>query len=291
VTSLVGSIERPSRLAPQAHTGPGVPAMTLSSQSFTAVTNFFFGRSGIRLGPDKHALVQGRLQRLATEAGQGDINHYVRSVLAGSDGAELTRVVDRLTTNETYFFREPQHFQFLGNLLSEPRSGKPLRVWSAASSSGEEAYSISMVLHDRIKGACPWEVIGTDLSTQVVDTARTGLYPIDRAEGIPEYYRNRFCMRGRGDYEGKMLMSKELRQRVKFMTANLLEPLPDVGMFDVIFLRNVLIYFDVPTKTEIVNRVIRQLNPGGFLLSGHSESLANLNVPLRTVQTAVYTQA
>jgi chemotaxis protein methyltransferase CheR len=291
VTSPVGSIERPARAGPGVHTGPGVPAMTLSSQSFTAVTNFFFERSGIRLGPDKHALVQGRLQRLANEAGHGDINHFVRSVLSGSDPAELTRVVDRLTTNETYFFREPQHFTFLGNMLAEPRAGRPLRVWSGASSSGEEAYSIAMVLQDRLKGSCPWEVIGTDLSTQVVDTARSGLYPIERAEGIPDYYRNRFCLRGRGDYEGKMLIARELRQRVNFMTANLLEPLPDVGMFDVIFLRNVLIYFDMPTKTEIVKRVIRQLNPGGFLLSGHSESLANLDVPLRTVQTAVYTQA
>ena len=291
MTSLVGSIERPTRSASLAHAGPGVPAMTLSPQSFTAVTNFFFERSGIRLGPEKHALVQGRLQRLATEANHGDINQYVRSVLTGSDTVELTRVVDRLTTNETYFFREPQHFQFLGNLLSEPRHGKPLRIWSAASSSGEEAYSIAMVLQDRLKGTANWEVIGTDLSTKMVDTASRGLYPIERAEGIPDYYRNQFCMRGRGEYEGKMLMAKELRQRVTFMTANLLEPLPDVGMFDVIFLRNVLIYFDVPTKAEIVKRVIQQLKPGGFLLSGHSESLANLDVPLRTVQSAVYSQA
>lgn len=265
--------------------------MALSPQSFQAVTDFFFERSGIRLGPDKHALVQGRLQRLASEASQGDINQYVRKVLGGSDPQELTRVVDRLTTNETYFFREPQHFQFLGQLLSEPRLGKPLRIWSAASSSGEEAYSIAMVLQDRLKGNSQWEVIGTDLSTSVVETARTGLYPIDRAEGIPEYYRSRFCMRGRDDYAGKMLMAKELRQRVHFMTANLLEPLPDVGMFDVIFLRNVLIYFDMSTKAEIVRRVVKQLNPGGFLLSGHSESLSNLDVPLRTLKPAIYTQS
>jgi chemotaxis protein methyltransferase CheR len=263
--------------------------MALSPQSFKAVTDYFFERSGIRLGPDKHALVQGRLQRLAAEASQGDINQYIRSVLNGSDTQALTRVVDRLTTNETYFFREPQHFQFLGQLLSEPRQGKPFRIWSAASSSGEEAYSIAMVLHDRLKSSGQWEVIGTDLSTSVVETARTGLYPIDRAEGIPEYYRSRYCLKGRDAYVGKMLMAKELRQRVHFMTANLLEPLPDVGMFDVIFLRNVLIYFDMATKTEIVKRVMKQLLPGGYLLSGHSESLSNLNVPLRTIKPAIYT--
>jgi chemotaxis protein methyltransferase CheR len=289
VTSPVGSIERPVVRHVLNGAPPGLPAMALSPQSFKAVTDYFFERSGIRLGPDKHALVQGRLQRLAAEASQGDINHYIRSVLNGSDTQELTRVVDRLTTNETYFFREPQHFQFLGQFLSEPRQGKPLRIWSAASSSGEEAYSIAMVLHDRLKSSGQWEVVGTDLSTSVVETARTGLYPIDRAEGIPEYYRSRYCLKGRDAYEGKMLMAKELRQRVHFMTANLLEPLPDVGMFDVIFLRNVLIYFDMATKAEIVKRVMKQLHPNGFLLSGHSESLSNLNVPLRTIKPAIYT--
>ena len=208
--------------------------------------------------------------------------------MSGTAPDEQTRVVDRLTTNETYFFREPQHFQFLGQLISRPPpSAHPFRVWSAASSTGEEAYSIAMVLQDRL-GQRPWEVIGTDLSTSVVDAARLGLYPISRAEGIPDYYLNRHCLKGNGKFHHKMLISKALRERVNFRVANLLEPLPNIGQFDVIYLRNVLIYFDMPTKAAIVRRVLGQLKPDGFLFSGHSESLANLDLPLTPVKTAIY---
>lgn len=265
--------------------------MTLSARNFEAVAEFFHESSGIRLGPDKHALVQGRLQRLAHEHGQRDIDGYVSWVLSGESPEELTRMVDRLTTNETYFFREPEHFQFLGRLLAQRQAAATFRVWSGASSTGEEAYSIGMVLQDRLGLNRPWEIVGTDLSTSVVATARRGLYGIDRAESIPAYYRQRFCLRGNGAFEGKMLVAKSLRERTTFLSANLLEDLPDIGMFDVIFLRNVLIYFDVALKADIVKRVLAHLKPDGYLFAGHSESLSNLDLPLRTVQTAVYQHA
>jgi chemotaxis protein methyltransferase CheR len=265
-------------------------AATLSRRHFDAVSQFFFEQSGIRLGPDKLALVQGRLQRLAADAGRSDIDDYVDWVLGGGAPGEVVKVVDKLTTNETYFFREPQHFQFLAEVLAKHRGGAPFRVWSAASSTGEEAFSIAMVLRDRL-GSAPWEVVGTDLSTSVVDTAATGLYPMSRAEGIPEYYRNRHCLRGHGRHEGQFLMARDLRERVQFLPANLLAELPPLGQFDVIFLRNVLIYFDTASKAQIVRAVMQHLAPGGHLLSGHSESLANLQLPLRTVRTAVYARA
>ena len=264
--------------------------MNLSPRDFQAVTEFFFHESGIRLGADKHALVQGRLQRLANESGRSDLDSYVAWVLSGDSPAEQIRLVDRLTTNETYFFREPQHFQFLSQLAVQYRGSAPFRVWSAASSTGEEAYSIAMVLRDRLASQ-PWEVVGTDLSTSVVQTARRGLYPLSRAEGIPDYYRSRNCLRGHGEFDGQMLIARELRDRVNFLPGNLKESLPDIGQFDVIFLRNVLIYFDTPSKCEIVRRVLGYLKPGGHLLAGHAESLSNLPLPLRTVHTAVYTHA
>lgn len=266
---------------------PGPATMHLSTSGFETVTDFFFLHSGIRLGRDKHALVQGRLQRLANESGRRDLDDYVRWVMGGGAPEEQVRLIDRLTTNETYFFREPQHFQFLSQLALQHRGGAPFRVWSAASSSGEEAYSVAMLLRDRL-GAQPWEVLGTDLSTAMVETARRGLYPLSRAEGIPDYYRSRNCLRGHGDFEGQMLMARELRDRVRFLSANLLEPLPDIGQFDVIFLRNVLIYFDAASKVEIVQRVLGQLKPAGHLFSGHAESLASLNLPVKPVRTAVY---
>ena len=263
----------------------------ISQRSFEAVVKYFESQSGIRMGPDKHALVQGRVQKMAHERGERDLDRFVAHVLDGSDEAALRQLVDRLTTNETYFFREPEHFQFLGQTVSQARPAGPFRVWSAASSSGEEAYSIAMVLADRLGLTRPWEVVGTDLSTEVVRKASQALYPITHADDVPEYYRQRYCLKGHGAHTAHMLMAKPLRERTRFMTANLLEPLPDIGSFDVIFLRNMLIYFDMETKTDIVRRVLTRLKPGGFLLPGHSESLANLSLPIKPVRTAVYQHA
>jgi chemotaxis protein methyltransferase CheR len=196
-------------------------------------------------------------------------------------------VVDKLTTNETYFFREPQHFEFLASLLAQHDGREPFRVWSAASSSGEEAYSIAMLLAEKL-GPTGWEVIGTDLSTAMVDSARRALYSMDRARHTPREYLKRHCLRGQGDFEGSLLISRALRAHVHFEPANLMEPLPNLGSFQVIFLRNVLIYFDPPGKEAIVRRVIPLLKPQGYLFTGHAESLSHLDHGLRAVRTAVY---
>lgn len=246
--------------------------------------------SGIQLSEAKRALVTGRLIKLAQARGIQDVDEYVALVLRENDPAELVKVVDKLTTNETYFFREPAHFTLLARLATKYARPEPFRVWSAASSSGEEAYSIAMVLADKL-GQRAWEVQGTDLSTAVVAQARRGLYSLDRARDTPPDYLRRFCRKGSGPYEGQLLVDKALRQHVRFDSANLTEDLPDLGLFDVIFLRNVLIYFDTPAKCDIVRRVITRLKPNGLLLTGHAESLTNLGLPLQAVQPAVYAQA
>jgi chemotaxis protein methyltransferase CheR len=269
----------PSRALSAAEAG------TLSAESFRAVTDLFHRVSGIRLGPAKQALVAGRLQRLAQSAGEADMNAYVARLLSGGNEAELTRVVDRLTTNETYFFREPQHFQWLARHVAQAGRGE-LRVWSAASSSGEEAYSLAMVLAEH--AAAGWSVLGTDLSTAMVTAARRALYPLSRARDLPPALLKRWCLKGEGRYEGHLLIAKALRQHVEFRTLNLTETLPDLGRFDIVFLRNVLIYFDPPAKVAIVRRVLAQLKPDGLLFTGHAESLANLDLPVRTVAPAVY---
>jgi len=261
--------------------------MYISQRSFEAVTRMFREVSGISLNDTKRQLVISRLQRLASERGMDDLDAYVAGLERERDPDELVRVVDRLTTNETFFFREIQHFDFLSAHLERSPPRGEFRVWSAASSSGEEAYSVAMLLADQCTRA-PWSVVGTDLSTQMVDAARRGLYPMSRAEGVPPDYLKRFCLKGMPPYEGQLLIDRALRQRVRFQAANLMQPLPDLGLFDVIFLRNVLIYFDPPVKREIVLRVLPKLKPGGLLFSGHAESLGNLNLPLKTVQTAIY---
>ena len=263
--------------------------MQLSNDSFRAVVDLFHSISGIHLADAKRPLVEGRLHKLAQGRGMARLDDYVQQLLAERDPLEIVRVVDKLTTNETFFFREPQHFEFLAELAEGHGGREPFRVWSAASSSGEEAYSIAMLLAEKL-GPSGWEVIGTDLSTAMVDTARRGVYPLDRARHVPKEYLKRHCLRGHGDQEGRILISRALRQHVRFQPANLMESLPSIGSFDVIFLRNVLIYFDAPAKAAIVNRVAALLKPHGYLFTGHAESLSNLAISLRTVRTAVYSR-
>ncbi|MDO9236871.1 MAG: protein-glutamate O-methyltransferase CheR [Aquabacterium sp.] len=261
--------------------------MKLSERSFGVVAEAFHRVSGIKLVPAKRQLVIGRLQKLATERGLDNLDEYVEQVIKGGDQAELVRVVDRLTTNETYFFREPAHFEFLATLLSRRRPGTEFRVWSAASSSGEEAYSIAMLLADKI-GPNGWKIVGTDLSTAMVDAAQKGLYPMERARGTSPAYMKKYCKRGSGPYEGHFLVNKELRANVRFVQANLTQTLPDMGQFDVVFLRNVLIYFEPDAKLDIVKRVSPLIKPGGYLFTGHSESLSSLPTGLTNVSPAIY---
>jgi chemotaxis protein methyltransferase CheR len=265
--------------------------MALTNESFDAVTDMFHRVSGIRLSPAKRSLVEGRLLKLARERGLNDINDYVRMLLEGNDGDELTRAVDKLTTNETYFFREPQHFKHLETWLrGDGRRHRPLKIWSAASSSGEEAYSLAMLLAD-VVDQTSWEIVGTDLSTTVLEQARRGVYPLSRANNLSPAYLKRWCLKGRGDNEGMIQISRELRSRVNFSQANLMRPLPDLGPFDIIFLRNVLIYFDNAGKADMVRRVLTRLAPHGMLYTGHAESIANLGLPVRSVAPAVYVHA
>ena len=263
----------------------------LSKNSFQAVTTMFRQVSGIQLSDAKQALVAGRLQKLAQARGVRDVDAYVELLMREGDAQELVKVVDKLTTNETYFFREPQHFEHLKRMLAERRAGAAggdFRVWSAASSSGEEAYSLAMVLADRLGGEAPWEVFGSDISREVVEKARGGVYTMNRIDGIPPDYLRRYCLRGVGSRDGTLQVDEALRRRVRFAQVNLNGNLAGVGEFDVVFLRNVLIYFDLPTKRRIVERIVRQMRPGGWLFIGHSESLNGLDLGLRQERPTIY---
>jgi chemotaxis protein methyltransferase CheR len=263
----------------------------LTQPAFDAVVDLFREVSGIHLTTAKRSLVEGRLQKLALAQGTHDLEQYVQQLMRERDPQELVRVIDKLTTNETYFFREPQHFDALRRMLAErPANAGDFRVWSAASSSGEEAYSIAMVLADKL-GPKGWEVVGTDLSTAMVDSARRGLYPMERARDLPPDYLKRWCLKGSGTYAGHLLIAKDLRARVQFGSANLTRELPPIGEFDLIFLRNVLIYFDMEGKATVVRRVLTRLRPHGRLFTGHAESLANLGLPVQALGAAVYRHA
>lgn len=278
----------PTRSKAAGSPAAGSGAAAITDREFAKFKRFIFEAAGISLADSKKALVAGRLAKRLHIHGLDSYTEYFDLLNDGQAPDETQMAVDLLTTNETYFFREPRHFDFLRELLGQFRAGgRPYRVWSAASSSGEEAYSIAMMLAELL-GDAPWEVIGTDISTRVVERARAGHYPMERGERIPKDYLKRFCLRGIGRQEGTFLVDPALRARVKFMQANLNTRLPDLGTFDVVFLRNVLIYFDNDTKRGVVERVAAHLPHGGHLFIGHSETLNDLTGVVRPVSPAIY---
>ena len=259
----------------------------LTPREFAWVTDFLYRQTGIVLKPGKEAMVTGRLARRLKHHDLTSYTEYFQRL--GDPAAPETQVaVDLLTTNETYFFREPDHFTFLREaMLKRAPSSQPVRVWSAASSSGEEAYTTAMVLDDCLNGS-RWEVLGTDISTRVVERAQRGLYPLDAAAKIPPPLLRKYCLKGRGEFEGYLAIAPLLLSTVKFQTANLITELPNIGTFDVVFLRNVMIYFDLDTKRELIARVEQLIRPGGYLFISHSETLNAIDTKLTMVKPSIY---
>ena len=260
----------------------------ITDEELAQFQRFIFDAAGITLSAAKKALVMGRLGRRLSHHQIETFGEYFRMLSSGQHLDEVQMAVDLLTTNETYFFREIKHFEFLREqALAARERGLHFRVWSAASASGEEAYSIAMVLADCM-GNTPWEVVGTDISTRMVQDAERALYTLDRARHVPPDYLRRYCLKGTAEYAGKLLIEPNLRSRVRFRYANLNAPLPELGQFDVIFLRNVMIYFSNDTKQQVVNRVASALKPKGYFLVGHSESLNDVTQAVRSIAPAIY---
>jgi len=260
----------------------------ITDDEFKLFKEFIYEHAGINLSEQKKTLVTSRLSKRLRHFSLDSFKEYFDLMLASPEGGERQVTIDLLTTNETYFFREPKHFAFLENeILSQWKGGKTLRVWSAASSSGEEAYSIAMLLDD-VLGGKRWEIFGSDISSRVLKKAQQGHYSLQRIDGIPKEYLRKYCLKGVGEHEGTLLIEKQLRQKVSFAPVNLKRPLGNVGLFDIIFLRNVLIYFDMETKRKIVKQLVEKMQPGGYLFIGHSESLKEIHDGLETVIPTVY---
>jgi len=260
----------------------------ISEREFHAIRTWIREAAGINLSEQKKALIVGRLASRLRHYGLESYGQYFGLLQSGAHPAELQVAVDLLTTNETHFFREPKHFDFLREkILAGRQAGRAFRAWSAASSTGEEPYSIAMTLADSL-GEAPWEVVASDLSSRVLARAETGHYAIARAKTIPRAYLQRYCLKGVASQEGTFLIDPRLRSRVRFMQVNLVAPLPQLREFDVIFLRNVMIYFDMPTKLEVVSRMLPYLARGGHIIVGHSESLNGVSDALKSVQPSIY---
>lgn len=263
----------------------------LSDQEFSRFRRFIYQEAGIDLPPGKLALVQSRLSKRIRQLQLDSFLAYWQ-LLQGAEGrGEKQRAINLLSTNETYFFREPQHFDWLQQHVRELHGQRrgPIRIWSAACSTGEEPYSIAMTLADSLGLHGNWQVYASDINTQVTAFARRGVYLHERARRTPAAMWRKYLLRGIDEYSGKVRVLPELARKVDFSNVNLLH-CEDFrqAQFDVVLLRNVLIYFDGETKQQVLSQLCSKIRPGGYLLIGHSESLRNLDLPLQQEQPSRY---
>lgn len=262
----------------------------INDGEFRRFSSLLYDIAGIVLTDAKKVLLTGRLAKRLAALGFENYTQYFKFVTDGVHAEELQFMVDLLTTNETYFFREPQHFEFLKQIVpASVKPGQTYRVWSAAASNGAEAYTIAMILADKLGVGGAWEVFGTDISNSVLDCARNAHYRMAETEKIPTECLKKYCLKGKGAQEGTFLIEKKLRQHVSFGQLNLnAAEMKKVADFDVIFLRNVLIYFDIPTKQHVVANLIPSLKKDGYFIVGHAESLNGIADTLTQVQPTVY---
>jgi chemotaxis protein methyltransferase CheR len=267
------------------------PCRPLRPSEFAKIRRLAYDTFGLDLRSGKEELVAARLGKQIRHAGCRSFDEYYHLVRTDLTGESLVNLIDALTTNHTSFFREPAHFDFLRKtFLPEWEDRAVIDVWSAACSTGEEPYSIAMCLLEGLGHTARRKVriLATDISTRVLAIARQGIYPAERFEDVPALQLPRYWLCGGGDAAGSYRAKKELRNIIEFRRLNLLDRLSGLGHFPLIFCRNVLIYFDKPTQQRVVERLASVLSPGGYLLTGHAESLTGLKHGLRSVQPAVY---
>jgi chemotaxis protein methyltransferase CheR len=269
-------------------TGPGEAPQTLTDKEFAVCRAWLYEATAIDLPDHKRSLVASRLLKRLRARQVATFGEYFRLLQNEGEAAERQLARDLLTTNETYFFREPKHFEFLRtHALPARAADRPFRVWSAASSSGEEAYTIAMELAETLGLGVPWEVVGSDISSRVLQRAKAATYSVERAK-LPEHYLKKYCLKGIGEQKGLLRIQRSLRARVQFLSVGLHDTLPQLGRFDVIFLRNVLIYFSAQTRQEVIGRIEPLIAPNGYLFVSHSENLQGTRHGLASVQPSVY---
>ncbi len=269
----------------------------LSDQDFTRLASFITGRCGLKMPRTKRAMVEGRLRRRVRCLGYVSMNEYCRYLFQGGGiGQEADAIIDAVTTNKTDFFREPDHFAILERVILPDlwgrfRDRRHLRAWSAAASIGAEAYSIAMVMADFAQDhpGFSFQILGTDICRDVLAQAADAVFPADMERPVPAALRQRYLMRSRHPDRPEVRVVPELRRQVGFAYLNLMDadyPLGDP--MQVVFCRNVLIYFDRDTQIQVLSRICTHLMPGGYLLMGHSESANGMGLPLRQIHPTVF---
>ena len=268
-----------------------VPGETdvLTGHELEQVIDLAHRSCGIDLRKGKRELIQARLGRKIRQGNFASFRQYFDHVNADHTGEELLALLDALTTNFTSFLREPVHFDFLRRNILRSIDG-PIRIWSAACATGEEPYTIAMSLLEELgpAAAARTQILASDISTRALAAAERGVYESDRFRDFPPDWRSKYLLRGAERAAGFYRIKPAVRRLVEFARINLNEPLPPAPAFRVIFCRNVMIYFDKETQGRLVNRLASLLEPGGWLLIGHSESLTGLSHPYEFIQPAIY---
>jgi chemotaxis protein methyltransferase CheR len=272
-------------------------AVHLSDRHFRTIAKLIEGQVGIKLPAGKRLMLEGRLHKRVRALNYGGLNEYVETLFeAGQFDDELTHLIDVVTTNKTDFFREPAHFDFMRAVavpeLMKHRGRGDLKIWSAACSTGMEAYTIAMVLDDmaRSERRLKFRILGTDISTAVLRLARTAIYTRDVLAPVPGEFVKRYFLMARDRSSDQVRVVPELRRRANFMRMNLMDASYPVDRdVDIIFCRNVLIYFERETQRKVVEQLCAHLRPGGYLMVGHSESMVHSVVPgLKQVQPTIF---
>jgi chemotaxis protein methyltransferase CheR len=267
----------------------------ISKRNFERLAAYIYNYSGIKMPPSKQTMLEGRLRRRLRATGHTSFEHYCNYLFSqGGLEKESIFLIDAVTTNKTDFFREPNHFHYMTQraLPALLQAGvKRLRVWSSACSVGAEPYTIAMVLDDMF-GDRPdigWNVLATDLSTEVLQTARRGIYAQEIVDPVPADMRRRYVMTAIARDRREVRITPKLRSKVGFARMNLMDDAYPVGdPMHMIFCRNVMIYFDKPTQEKVLTRLCDCLEPGGYLFIGHSETISGFDLPLKTVANTVF---
>jgi chemotaxis protein methyltransferase CheR len=267
----------------------GTREFDFSSTDFERVRKLIYQHAGISLSPVKQDMVYSRLARRLRATGAASFAQYLDD-LERNGGDEWERFVNSLTTNLTSFFREPHHFPIFAEQLQRLGTSRPIRIWCSAASTGEEPYSIAITVAETFGSNCSHvSIFASDLDTNVLATAQKGVYPIERVEKMTTERLRRFFLRGTGSQEGYVAVRPELKKMIEFQRVNLLEPnWPIRGPLDVIFCRNVMIYFDKPTQYKILSRFAPMMQGNGLMFAGHSESFLHAADLFKSLGKTVY---
>lgn len=276
---------------------PGFAKRALSDADYAFVRDLIYKETRINLGNSKRELVTARLGKRLRATGAETYEAYCRALKNHPTSGEVYHLIDAISTNHTFFFREINHFNFLQQRIlpafeaGEIGRSRTLRVWSCACSTGEEPYSVGITLSAYLENrpGLDWSLQCSDISTRVLDFAAKGIYEKDRLQNVRAEWQRKYFQKGEREMDGYFRVRPELREKIRFSRVNLFAPsYPWNEKFQVILCRNVMIYFDRETQQELVGRLAQHLEPGGYLLIGHAESLAGVRHPYESIKPAIY---